>query len=271
VTTLESLAPDLVALLETRTADVVAALGALDEQALLAASSLPGWSRLTIACHLRFGAEALCRLTRGGLAGQPASYYPDGREQQRPRTLVPHEREGALDVLASLARQSDELHDAWRTLRSDDWSREVVEPEDQRDLGPLTLSRLPLLRLTEVEVHGSDLALGLSTWSDLFVAVALPNRLEWLNTRRSNHRPVDDSVQGSWLLSATDGPAYLVSLGAGRVDSRPASPTSPATAVIEAPSRDLLALLLGRQLRTAPRIFGDVAFGEAFTRAFPGP
>jgi hypothetical protein len=174
-------------------------------------------------------------------------------------------------VVASLARQSDELHDAWRVLSSEDWNREVAEPEGRQDLGPLELSRLPLLRLTEVEVHASDLALGLDTWSDLFVAVALPHRLEWLNTRRSNHRPVDDSVEGSWLLTATDGPAYLVSLAAGRVESRPASATSPATAVIEAPSRDLLALLLGRQFRTPPRIFGDVAFGEAFTRAFPGP
>jgi hypothetical protein len=267
VTTHES----LVALVHTRTADVVGALDALDEPALLAASNLPGWSRLTIACHLRFGAEALYRLTRGGLGAQPVSYYPDGREQQRPRTLVPHPQERAPEVVSSLARLSHELHDAWRVLTSDDWNREVVEPEGHRDLGPLKLSRLPLLRLTEIEVHGSDLGLGLDAWSDLFVDVALPHRLEWLNTRRSNHREVDDSLEGSWLLIATDGPTYRVSLDGGRVEARPSSATSAATAIIEAPSRDLLALLLGRPFRTPPRIFGDVAFGKAFSRAFPGP
>ena len=44
-----------------------------------------------------------------------------------------------------------------------------------------------------------------------------------------------------------------------------------ARATIEASSRDLLALLLGRPFLSQPRLAGDVAFGEAFTAAFPGP
>jgi hypothetical protein len=210
-------------------------------------------------------------MTRGAVAGEAVSYYWEGRERQRPLTLRPARNESPQDVIASLARHSAQLHEVWSELTDDAWALDVVEPEHNRDLGRLPLIRLPLLRLTEVEVHGSDLALGLDNWSELFVSVALTFRLEWLNTRRSNHRVVDGRVQGSWLLVASDGPTYLVTVNGDTVDARPASPASPATAVIGATSRDLLALLLGRPMCTPLRISGDVVFGQAFTRAFPGP
>ena len=45
----------------TRTADIVSALAAMGS--LSAPSRLPGWSRLTVACHLRYGAIASRRMT----------------------------------------------------------------------------------------------------------------------------------------------------------------------------------------------------------------
>jgi uncharacterized protein (TIGR03083 family) len=254
-----------------RTARIVDAFGALDDDALLAPSELPGWSRLTIGCHLRFGAEALCRMTRAAVAGEPVAYYPEGRELQRPRTLSPRPAERPHDVVSSLARHGDELDEVWSSLSEDAWRLEVTEPDDNPDLGSLPIGRLPLLRLTEVELHGSDLGLGLDDWSELFVRVALPFRLDWLNTRRTNHRGFDVGLEGSWLLVATDGPIYLVTATGATVESHPADRASPARAVIEAPSRDLLALLMGRAFRTTPRVTGDTAFGHAFSRAFPGP
>ena len=147
----------------------------------------------------------------------------------------------------------------------------MVEPIDNPDLGTFRVSGLPLLRLTEVEVHASDLDLGLDDWSDLFVKTALPTRLRRLGVRRTNHRDVDHSLEGTWLLIATDGPTYMVSVSADLVESHPADPTVPATAVIEASSRDLLALLLGRPFVEKPRLRGDLEFGGAFPAAFPGP
>jgi hypothetical protein len=47
--------------------------------------------------------------------------------------------------------------------------------------------------------------------------------------------------------------------------------TTPATAAIEATSRDLLALLLGRPPLGRLSFTGDVAFGRSFTDVFPGP
>jgi hypothetical protein len=99
----------------------------------------------------------------------------------------------------------------------------------------------------------------------------LPMRLEWLNVRRVNHRTFDAELEGTWLLVATDGPTYRVSVNGPEVESQPAHPDSPATAVIEATSRDLLALLLGRAFHSPPVIAGDVAFGKTFSQAFPGP
>jgi hypothetical protein len=210
-------------------------------------------------------------MTRAAVAREPVAYYPVGRERQRPGTLTPNVAELPHDVVTSLSHHGAELDQLWSSLDADAWRLDVTEPDDNPDLGSLPIVRLPLLRLTEVEIHGSDLGLGLDDWSALFVRVALPFRLGWLNTRRTNHRDVDVGLEGSWLLVATDGPTYLVTASGTTVESHPAAPSSPARAVIEATSRDLLALLMGRAFRTTPRVIGDTAFGQAFSRAFSGP
>jgi uncharacterized protein (TIGR03083 family) len=254
-----------------RTAAIVEALSLLDEETLGEPSELPGWSRLTIACHLRYGAEALCRMTGAAIAGEPTAYYPDRREAQRSETLSPLPTESPLDVVASLGEHSTALERAWRGVDDQTWGIDVVEPPDNPDLGTIELSRLPLLRLTEVEVHGTDLGLGLDDWSDLFVRVALPTRLNWFNTRRTNHRGSDSDLDGSWLLVATDGPVYKITVKGTKVESRPAESTASARAVIEASGRDVLALMLGRRLHREPDLRGDIEFAEAFRLAFPGP
>jgi Mycothiol maleylpyruvate isomerase N-terminal domain len=251
---------------------IAESLRRLGDDELHKSSQLPEWIRLTIACHLRFGAEALARMTRSALQGEPMAYYPVGREAQRPLTLVPSPGESAQGVVESLALLSDELAEEWSALDIGAWDLELVEPKHNPDLGPIPLGRLPLLRLTEVEVHGTDLGLNLDDWSELFISTVLPMRLEWLNTRRANHRAFDTQLEGSWLLVAVDGPTYRVSVDSGtKAESRPASPYAHARAVIEATSRDLLALLLGRALNAPPAIMGDIAFAEPFSRAFPGP
>jgi hypothetical protein len=210
-------------------------------------------------------------MTRSALQGVPVAYYSEGREAQRPLTLVPHPGESAHDVVESFALLSDGIDEEWSAIELAAWDVEVVEPKGNSDLGPIRLGRLPLLRLTEVEVHGTDLGLNLGDWSELFISTVLPMRLEWLNIRRANHRAFDTELEGSWLLVANDGPTYRVSVDGTKVESRPASPQSRARAVIESNSRDLLALLLGRPLNSPPVIMGDIVFGQSFSLAFPGP
>jgi uncharacterized protein (TIGR03083 family) len=261
----------LVRAVAARSSEVIERLRALTTEALGAPSALPGWSRLTIACHLRYGADAFRRMTEGALAGEAVAYYPEGRERQRPDTLHPAPDESPVQAVESLRVESDRLASLWSGLHDEHWSLVVTEPDDNRDLGPQRLSSLPLLRLTEVEVHGTDLDLGLSPWSDVFVRAALSFRLDWLNRRRTNHRGHDRSVAGSWLLVATDGPTYLVVTDGSLVESRPGSHDDRPTATITGTSRDLLALLLGRRPDQPLRHGGDVRFAERFPRAFPGP
>ena len=254
-----------------RTQNIANSLRALSNEELHESSELPEWSRLTIACHLRFGAESLTRMTRSAVRGLPVAYYPEGRDVQRPRTLVPLPGESPHDVVESLAGLSEELNKEWSSVDPDSWGAQVVEPPENRDLGPVPLRHLPLLRLTEVEVHGTDLGLNLGGWSEIFISSALPMRLEWLNTRRANHRVFDTDQEGSWLLVATDGPTYKVTVNGSDVDSHTACSDTRARAVIVATSRDLLALLLGRAVDTPPVITGDTAFGRSFCGTFPGP
>jgi hypothetical protein len=133
-------------------------------------------------------------MTRSAVQGVPVAYYPEGREAQRPLTLVPLPGESAQEVVESLALLSDELDEEWSALDLAAWDVEVVEPEDNPDLGPIPLGRLPLLRITEVEVHGTDFGLNLGDWSELFISTVLPMRLEWLNVRRANHRVFDTEL-----------------------------------------------------------------------------
>ena len=107
-------------------------------------------------------------MTDAALSGEPAAYYPEGRDRQRPGTLVPRPGESNLDAAASLAQRSEQLTRSW-PREEVQWGLEVVEPPGQDDLGTVDLGRLLMLRLTEVEVHGLDLGLDLPDWSNLFV------------------------------------------------------------------------------------------------------
>ena len=256
-----------------RTAELVALLRGLDDAGWAAPSLLPAWSRLTVACHLRYGAAALARMTDDAVAGRPTSYYPGGRAAERPSTLEPSPGESPADVVRSWEAAAASLDERWASLPAEAWSVDVVEPAGNPDLGTVPLHRLALARLTEVEVHGTDLDVGAPGWSPVLVRVGLPTRLAWLATRRTNHRDVDPSVQGSWRLVATDGvlPPWVVRVAGALVTSAAAPPDLAADAVIEGTGRDLLALLLGRPPLEPLRLGGDVALAAAFGRAFPGP
>jgi uncharacterized protein (TIGR03083 family) len=251
-----------------RTADIVASLR---DTELSTPSKLEGWTRLTVACHLRYGAAASDRMTADALAGVETSFYPDGRSGQRPGTLEPGRGEEPQQVVDSLEAHSARLHDSWGRMSETEWATAIREPPDNPDLGETTVAELALLRLTEAEIHGCDLDLGLGDWSDMFVTNALPLRIGRLASRRSKLRAAGSGVRGSWILVATDGPSWRISLRGEEVSCEPADGSEPADAVIEATSRDLLALLLGRQLKDGLVERGDTRFAGEFSKAFPGP
>lgn len=211
---------------------------------LLAPSLLPGWSRLTIVCHLRYGAEAMRRMTIDALEGRRTAYYPEGRATQRPGTLEPRDGESPADVVQSLEDASAALDRTWSTL-TDEWRTLVQEPDDNFDLGAYPLFDMPIFRLTEVEVHGVDLDVGLPDWSDVLIDHGLPMRLNRLAARTPQ-------APGAWRLIAIDGRNVGVELVVGDLLAEPEE--------IRATCRQLFALTLGR-----------ANLSESFSRAYPGP
>src|SRR5262249_5397636 len=124
----------------TKTASdaLVARLSGLTDEDLRRPSRLPGWSRLTIVCHLRYGTSAVASMTTLTLDGCEAAFYPLGRSRQRESTLQPQAGETPHDVVRLLAHAAGELDEAWQRVGPDDWTMVVQEPADNPDLGPIT-------------------------------------------------------------------------------------------------------------------------------------
>ena len=243
----------------------------LDESDLRAPSSLPGWSRLTILCHLRYGAEATLAITEGARRGERVAFYPDGRADQRPWTLEPRPGEAPFDVVREARRAANRLDETWAAFGPTDWDVVAVEPDDNPDLGPISLGALALLRLTEVEVHGTDLAVGATDWSPAFVAAVLPMRIRWLPARRSNHRALADDVRGAWGFRPDEGASYVVRLDDAGVTVAHGDADADVDVEFGGPPATLLGFLLGRVPLTALRVDGDTGSAESFARAFPPP
>ncbi len=233
-------------------------------------SLLPGWSRLTILCHLRYGALASVRMTDDTLSDQPTSYYPLGRSEQRPSTLVPAPQETAKDVVESFVNANMALDRRWTHMGETDWQRTIREPGDNGDLGAIPLANLALLRLTEVEVHGTDLDLGLSRWSDEFVDAAFPMRVHWLPTRRSNRATADTTIEGRWQLAADDGTAFVISAFGSKVSVEEGA-VDDAPCTIRGTKHALLGFLLGRVELDTLHVSGDPGVASMFHAAFPSP
>ncbi len=68
-----------------RTDQIIDELDKLSQGGLVAPSRLPNWSRLTIACHLRYLTQAHSRMTADALAGRPTSFYQGGPVPAAPR------------------------------------------------------------------------------------------------------------------------------------------------------------------------------------------
>ena len=68
---------------------LVDTLEPLADDALLAPSLLPGWDRLTVMCHIRYGGDAINRMVTAGLAGEPVLFYPGGRTRAAAGHVAP--------------------------------------------------------------------------------------------------------------------------------------------------------------------------------------
>lgn len=221
--------------------------GALDEP-----SRLPGWSRRTLLAHLHAGAIASARMTGEALAGRSAHFYPGGPDE-RIRKLHAFDEADASVAVATCIASAQELVATWVGLPPAEWQRSFTEGR----FGEVRLSRLLVLRLTELNVHGEDLYCGLNGWSPAFVDIALPLRIAWLPAHHRARRDTDISVTGRWLLS--DGSRWwLVRAGAEGASVAEASADETADASLCGTADELLRVLLGRLPVDALAIDGDM-------------
>ena len=210
-------------------------------------------------------------MTDDVLAGRPTAFYPEGRNCQRPATLVPRPNEQPEDVVASFVEASRDLDEAWSQLGNAAWGQSVREPAQNTDLGTMSLAAHALLRLTEVEVHGTDLDINASEWSDTFIDAALPMRLRWLPARRSNHRSVEEGIFGTWVFSSIDGPTLSVKASPEGTVVEDGASTDQNTARIKGTKAGLLAFVLGRRGLDTLSFSGNAELASKFLHAFPPP
>jgi maleylpyruvate isomerase len=261
----------LLTALDRTTDDLSASLARASGPDLADPSLLDGWSRAHVIAHLTNVADALVRMTHDALADRPTTMYPGGRA----------DRDAQIKAVAALSW--DELHTKfvratatlmhiWHAVPWERWGKPFTETE----LGTAQFGRLVGLRLTEVEVHHSDLAVGFGPrdWSGELTQTCLPLRLASLE--RYRRRPdADQTIDGTWLLVCDDlDRRWHVRADHAEVaivDIEPASRDDDADVVLRGTATDLTALLLGRQDPAMLAVSGDTERAAAFKRAFPGP
>ncbi len=235
-----------------RSEEVHRALAGLSPEQLEEPSALEGWSRLALLCHLRYGAQATRQMTIAGLSGRAAAFYPAGREQQRPGTLRPGREETTRDVIDSFARETDLLQEVWQRVALADWSLPVFELGETASELSMDLTRLALLRLTEVEVHGTDLNAGLGPWSTVFGPAVIALAASLIETWPGG--------AGVWLLRPHQAAEQTVVVNAdGSVEGRPVRASDVPDVVVTGPPNSMVAVLFGRAPISSLDFSGDTS------------
>ncbi|MTE12105.1 maleylpyruvate isomerase family mycothiol-dependent enzyme [Nocardia aurantiaca] len=212
---------DTAALLDTvaaATDRLIPAVAALSDADLVEPSLLPGWTRGHVLAHLSRNADSLVNLLLWARTGIETPQYASqflreaDIEAGAPRPL----REQLEDLTASAER--------WlalaRAMPADRWPTLVRN----RQGGEIPATRIPWMRLLEVEIHHVDLAVGYTPadWSEDFTTRLLTQSI-------SEVRPVDGT---GFTVTATD-TGYTGTVG---------TPTTTVTG----PATDLAAWLIGR-------------------------
>lgn len=264
--TTRDVAPERVlSMIETRSHEISSALLQADASVLGAPSLLTDWSRLTIACHLRYGAQATRQVIEATLEGRPAAYYPGGRDLQRPFTLRPALSEPAAHVVDSLRHEVAELQRTLTALDPDSMASLIAQHADNRDLGQMTISDLVRLRLTEVQVHGTDLDLGLDAWPADFGPAVMAQRVA-LVQRRSVI-----GVGSKLMLVATDAMSSSVVVTADGIEAHGNTADASVISRLVGTANAHVAMLVGRGVAADLEIEGDIELAQAFVGSIVGP
>jgi len=192
---------DLLPLLDSATARLLATVESLDDADLAAPCALPGWTRAHVVAHLALNGEGLAGALAGAAVGEDVAMY---RSQQ--------DRDD--DIAALAGRPADELRSRLRTavrgfsgalslMPDTAWAALLhrVPGSDRTFRAEETIG----MRLIETEIHHADLAAGYThqDWDPAFsrhlVAIGTARATEPFLVRATD-------VEGEWAARGGRGP-----------------------------------------------------------------
>jgi len=152
---------------------------------------LPEWSVGHVMTHLARNAEAMVRRVEAATRGEVIDQYVGGVEG-RALEIEAGAGRPARELIADVLFWSQQLDGTFDRLPDDCWARPVRSMRG----GEHPVSRLPLHRWWEVEVHLVDLGIGFgpADWPTDFVDCALPRLITGLADR------ADRRSLMAWLL-----------------------------------------------------------------------
>lgn len=197
---------------EAASVRLIAAVAALDDDAVRAPSALPGWTRGHVITHVARSADSMTNLLDWARTGVETPQYASARAREA--GIAEGAPRGAAEQLADLRAASDRFLATARDLPGEAWTVTVRSFNGDHHSAWFTLVR----RWSEVEIHHVDLNTGyaITDWPEAFVGRLLDYTAHrWTEL---NKAPVavlrDTTAEREWRFPASD-PASRVA-GPGR-------------------------------------------------------
>lgn len=183
------------------------ALESLDDEALAAPTSLPGWTGRHLVAHVAANAEALGNLVHWARTGEETPMYAS--PVQRTADIETGSLRPAAELRGWFASSASRLAASLDGLTAAQWSREVITAQGRT----VPATEIPWMRAREVMVHAVDLG-GVVTVADLpsgFDAALLDD----ITAKRSSspdHPPLElvaTDHDGRWVVAGNGDPTTV--------------------------------------------------------------
>jgi maleylpyruvate isomerase len=202
-----------------------ASAGGMTDSDCRGPSLLPGWSRGHVLTHWARNADGQSRMLLAAMRGEVAAQYRGG-DAQRDDDIEDGAARPARLILDDARAATDRLHDVWRRMPPEAWSRPTAARA-----GPRPAWMSVWARWRETEIHHVDLDAGYthSQWPAGFVDLLLPRVLPTLAARLAGEVTV--------RTEATDRDPAVAA---------PAASTPDDHVIVRGPASAVLCWLLGR-------------------------
>jgi len=161
---------------------LLAALETLTDEQCRGTTALPGWTRGHVLNHLARNADSHVHLLQCASRGEVGEQYPGGAAA-RNAGIEDGAGRSAQQLVADVRRGIYALEAQWAATNAEGWQGEGVNSAG----AAIPMSDIVFLRWREVEVHTSDLDLGVTwqQWSAEYVRYELERQVMLWRSRKS--------------------------------------------------------------------------------------